>query len=54
MRAIVQRSPILGHLFEAGKIGLVSAMYSVESGEVAFHDELFAPATAADAVPATV
>lgn len=53
MRAILQRSPILGHLFEAGQIGLVSGMYSVESGEVAFHDELFAPATAADAVPAT-
>jgi carbonic anhydrase len=53
MRAILQRSPILGRLFEAGKIGLVSAMYSVESGEVAFHDELFAPAAAAEAVPAT-
>jgi carbonic anhydrase len=53
MRAILQRSPILGHLFEAGKIGLVSGMYSVESGEVAFHDELFAPARAADVVSAT-
>jgi carbonic anhydrase len=53
MRAILQRSPILEHLFEAGKIGLVSAMYSVESGEVAFHDELFAPRTAAAAVAAT-
>jgi carbonic anhydrase len=56
MRAILQRSPILGRLFEAGKIGLVSAMYSVASGEVAFHDELFAPvapAAATDAVSAT-
>jgi carbonic anhydrase len=53
MRAILQRSPILGRLFEAGKIGLVSGMYSVESGEVAFHDELFAPAATSDALPAT-
>jgi carbonic anhydrase len=53
MRAILQRSPILEHLFEAGKIGLVSGMYSVESGEVAFHDELFAPRTATEAVAAT-
>jgi carbonic anhydrase len=53
MRAILQRSPILGHLFEAGQIGLVSGMYSVESGEVAFHEEGFSPASSADAVPAT-
>lgn len=41
MRAILDRSPILEHLFEAGKIGLVSAMYSVESGEVTFYDQQF-------------
>ncbi len=41
MRAILERSPILEHLFNEGKIGIVSAMYSVESGEVTFHDHLF-------------
>ena len=51
MRAILDRSPILEHLFEAGKIGLVSAMYSVESGEVTFYDQQFReePAGAAQA-----
>ncbi len=41
MRAIFERSAILEQLFNAGQIGIVSAMYSVESGEVAFYDELF-------------
>ena len=45
--------PDLGASSRPAKIGLVSAMYSVASGEVAFHDELFAPAQAAEAVPAT-
>lgn len=56
MRAILERSPILEHLFVAGKIGIVSAMYSVESGEVTFHDQQFqAEATPEhDAVPAGV
>ncbi len=44
MRAILERSPILEHLFDDGKIGIVSAMYSVESGEVAFYDQQFHPA----------
>lgn len=47
MRAILERSPILEHLYKDGKIGIVSAMYAVESGEVTFHDRLFnTPATA--------
>ncbi len=41
MRAIVDRSPILEHLFAQGRIGMVSAMYSVESGEVTFYDQHF-------------
>ena len=40
-RAILERSPILEHLFAQGKIGIVSAMYSVESGEVTFYDQQF-------------
>ncbi len=40
--AILERSPILEHLYNEGKIGLVSAMYSVESGEVTFYDQKFA------------
>ena len=46
MRAILERSPILEHLFNEGKIGIVSAMYSVESGDVTFHDHLFQPEAA--------
>jgi len=41
MRAILDRSTILEHLFNGGKIGIMSAMYSVESGEVTFHDQQF-------------
>lgn len=57
MGAILERSPILEHLYNDGTIGIVSAMYSVETGDVTFCDELFqdeasvAPATS-DAVPA--
>lgn len=48
MRAILERSPILEHLFTEGKIGIVGAMYSVESGEVAFFEQAFqTPAPAA-------
>lgn len=48
MRAIVERSPVLDELFEAGKIGITGAMYAVESGEVTFFEQAFqtpAPAT---------
>jgi len=48
MRAILERSPILEHLFKDGKIGIVGGMYSVESGEVTFFERAFqAPAPAA-------
>ncbi len=48
MRAILERSPILEHLFKEGKIGIVGAMYSVESGEGAFFEQAFqTPAPAA-------
>ncbi|MBP7776433.1 MAG: carbonic anhydrase [Acidobacteria bacterium] len=48
MRAILERSPILEHLFKDGKIGIVGGMYSVESGEVTFFEQAFqAPASAA-------
>ncbi len=53
MRAILERSPILEHLFNDGKIGIVSAMYSVESGDVTFHDLHFHAERAGDAAPAT-
>jgi len=43
MRAIVQRSPILGELLNQGRIGIVGGMYSVESGEVDFFEEQFKP-----------
>lgn len=42
MRAILERSPLLEHLFNEGKIGIVGATYSVESGEVSFFEERFA------------
>lgn len=41
MRAILERSPILERLHSEGAIGIVSAMYSVESGEVTYCDEYF-------------
>lgn len=41
MRAILERSPILEHLFKEGRIGIVGAMYSVESGEVSFFEQAF-------------
>lgn len=44
MRAVVERSPILGHMLEAGEIGLVGGIYSVESGEVDFKEALFSHA----------
>ena len=41
LRAIVQRSPILGRLLSAGRIGIVGGMYSVETGEVNFFEQHF-------------
>jgi carbonic anhydrase len=41
MRAIVQRSPILGQMLREGRIGIVGAMYSVERGDVNFFEEQF-------------
>jgi carbonic anhydrase len=36
MHQILERSPIIADLYDRGEIGLVSAYYSVESGEVDF------------------
>lgn len=41
MEAILQRSPILEHLFIDGQIGIVGGMYSVESGDVSFFAQQF-------------
>lgn len=40
-RAILERSPILEHLFNEGRIGIVGGLYSVETGQVAFFEERF-------------
>ncbi len=53
MKAILERSPILEHLYNDGKIGIVSAMYSVESGDVTFYDLLFQPEATAEPALAT-
>lgn len=42
MLAILERSPILEHLFNEGRIGIVGGMYSVETGEVSFFEQRFA------------
>jgi carbonic anhydrase len=41
MRAILERSPILEHLFDKGEVGIVGGMYSVETGQVDFFEEQF-------------
>jgi len=41
MHAILERSVILRQLFDAGEIGIVGGMYSVETGDVDFTEELF-------------
>lgn len=43
MRAVLDRSPIIEHLFHEGKVGVVGAMYAVETGEVTFFDRQFQP-----------
>ena len=41
LRSILERSPILEHLYQEGSIGLVGGLYNVESGEVAFLEQHF-------------
>jgi carbonic anhydrase len=38
MENLIDRSPVLKELIDDGKIGLVGGMYSVETGEVKFHE----------------
>jgi carbonic anhydrase len=54
MRAILERSPILEHLFRDGRIGIAAGVYSVETGEVTFFEQLFRePQVEAAPEPAT-
>src|SRR5690606_20787002 len=41
LRAILDRSPILEHLYRQGRIGFVGGVYSVDSGEVTFIEQHF-------------
>ena len=41
MRAVLERSPILEHLFREGRIGLVGGVYAVETGAVVFFEQHF-------------
>jgi len=41
MKDLLQRSSILRNLYKQGKIGIIGAMYSVETGEVEFLSEMF-------------
>ena len=41
MRAVLERSPILEHLFREGRIGLVGGVYAVETGAVTFFEQHF-------------
>jgi len=41
LRSILERSPILEHLYQEGSIGLVGGLYYVESGEVTFIEQHF-------------
>ena len=45
MRAVLERSAILEHLFREGRIGLVSGVYAVETGEVTFFEQRFSDVT---------
>jgi len=53
MRAILERSPIIEHLFDKGHVGIVGGMYSVETGEVEFFDQQFHAAVGAAGSPAS-
>jgi carbonic anhydrase len=46
MHDILERSPILRHLYQEGTIGLAAGLYSVESGEVDVFDTLIRESTA--------
>ncbi|MBL7897373.1 MAG: hypothetical protein JNJ99_02475 [Crocinitomicaceae bacterium] len=39
MQQIMSKSPILKELIENGEVGIVGAMYDVESGKVGFFEE---------------
>lgn len=52
MHAILTRSPILEHLYNEARIGIVGGMYSVETGEVQFFEQQLLPRTTDVAVPA--
>lgn len=41
MRSILERSPILEHLFADGALGFACGIYSVDTGEVALLDQQF-------------
>jgi carbonic anhydrase len=47
MHAILDRSPIIAHLFDNGAVGIVGGIYSVETGEVEFFDQQFHGAVSA-------
>jgi carbonic anhydrase len=47
MHAILDRSPIIAHLFDQGAVGIVGGMYAVETGEVEFFDQQFHGAVSA-------
>ncbi len=44
VRAIRKQSPVLDAMITAGEVGLVGAMYSVQTGEVDLHDLVCGPA----------
>lgn len=54
MRAILERSPILEHLYHDGQVGIVGGMYSVDSGEVHFSDEMFSERAISESTAARV
>jgi carbonic anhydrase len=41
MQAVLERSPILAHLFRQGRIGIVGGLYAVETGAVTFFEQHF-------------
>jgi hypothetical protein len=38
---VVSQSVVLRQMIEAGEVGLIGATYSVDSGEVVFHDDTY-------------
>ena len=40
MKNIIERSFILENMVENGEIGVVGAMYNIETGKVEFYDEV--------------